>query len=59
MIEVNSTEYGPYTHHELQRLQVDGRVDCDTMGYDETVAEWRRLADIAPLRTLFDGSTTR
>ncbi len=56
-IEVNGTEYGPYTHCELQRLQAEGRVDCDILGYDETVEEWRRLADIATLRTLFIASS--
>ena len=58
-IEVNGTEYGPYTHYELQCLQAEGRVDCDIMGYDETVGEWRRLADIVALRTLFAGSSRR
>lgn len=52
-IEVNGTEYGPYTHSELLRLQAEGRVDGDILGYDDKIGEWRRLADIEALRAMF------
>ncbi len=52
-IEVSGAEYGPYTRSEMRRLQTEGRIDGDILGYDNIVGEWRRLADIESLRALF------